>query len=223
MLSIMRHHAYLIAGRGEEAIAHARELLGLAPREHMGNPDIHVLTYELFGIDEARTLQSWALQSPFSRTERLFIVHAERILYEAQNALLKLFEEPPLHSRFALIVPRKDLLLPTLRSRFEEGGRRASPTADVWLEFVQQTRAAQMAEIGERTKAKDIPWADALLASCEAYALESQDTELMRAVLLARRYSAQRGASLKMLLEHVALSCAPRPGSRFGAQKGLVV
>lgn len=217
MLCTMGHHAYLISGRDEESVVHARELLGLTPQEHIGNPDVHILTYELLGIADARMLQSWASQRPLARQERLFIIRAERILYEAQNTLLKLFEEPPLQSRFALIVPRTDLLLPTLRSRFQESVRRSVPTADLWREFMQRTLAAQMTEIAERTKAKDIPWVDAVLASCEAYALETDNTELMRAVLLARRYSAQRGASLKMLLEHVALSCSTRPSAEFGA------
>lgn len=45
------------------------------------------------------------------------IIDAHRLTLPAQNALLKLLEEPPVHVKFILSTQRTDLLLPTIRSR----------------------------------------------------------------------------------------------------------
>lgn len=48
---------------------------------------------------------------------KYIIIGSHEITDVAQNALLKLLEEPPLHIEFIIISPTKSILLPTVRSR----------------------------------------------------------------------------------------------------------
>lgn len=111
-------HAYVLEGDRESGIAtarrHAEESLNLRGRHH---PDVVVLSYGLFSVDDAREVARFASSSPISGDVKMVVIAATRIFHEAQNALLKLFEEPPQGVTMILIVPSLGQLLPTLRSR----------------------------------------------------------------------------------------------------------
>jgi DNA polymerase III delta prime subunit len=109
------HHAYFYEGPLSLLLALAADAKQLFnfPDEH--SPDVSVQTFEAFGIDEAREL---AQQSSFKTVSgrSLTIIGASSITSEAQQALLKLFEEPVAGAIFILLMPH-GALLPTLRSR----------------------------------------------------------------------------------------------------------
>lgn len=116
----MRHHAYSIVGDHESvarAVAHIAEELGM-PR--VGNPDIIERTYSLFSIDDARALITILELGAVGKHGKVVIVHADKLLYQAQNALLKICEEPPPDTTIMLHVPSEGVLLPTLRSRLAQ-------------------------------------------------------------------------------------------------------
>lgn len=114
----MSHHAYAVYGNLdagiEAAYAYGESTLSL-PRA--GNPDIALFRYESFPVADARRIGSFAAQGPVTGEHKLVIIAASRIFHEAQNALLKLFEEPPAGITLILAVPAEGDLLPTLRSR----------------------------------------------------------------------------------------------------------
>lgn len=84
----------------------------------VGNPDFIHLQFDSFKIEDARNLKAYAIQKNFSPSKRIFIVSANNFLIEAQNSLLKTFEEPVENTHFFLIVPDVNALLKTLVSRF---------------------------------------------------------------------------------------------------------
>lgn len=58
---------------------------------------------------------------------KLFLLSAPKFTIDAQNALLKLLEEPPPLTYFVFVIANKALLLPTVRSRLSlvvEGGEK---------------------------------------------------------------------------------------------------
>ena len=116
----MRHHAFVIEAEAEEGIetaqAWAQRELGMKVQ---ANPDIVVLRYGLFSVDDARRVCEVAASAPLIGENKVVIISASRVYHEAQNVLLKLFEEPPKGAFLFLVMPSLGGLLPTLRSRVQ--------------------------------------------------------------------------------------------------------
>ncbi|MGB2580434.1 MAG: hypothetical protein WBC83_01960 [Minisyncoccia bacterium] len=112
------HHAHVIEG-AYDIVAPA---ITVAIAKHLGidaqgNPDFVVQHHESFGVDEARSLKSAQARSGFGSSRKIFVIGTKSFTREAQNALLKTFEEPTAGTHFFIILPRAEALLPTLLSR----------------------------------------------------------------------------------------------------------
>lgn len=86
------------------------------------NPDIIVIKPEdkkkSVGVEKMREMISDAYVKPFLAKRKVYIFADAGIATEqAQNAILKLIEEPPEYAVFILICDNADLLLETIRSR----------------------------------------------------------------------------------------------------------
>ena len=83
------------------------------------DPDLAQLTGETsIGIEQVRQLEGNLSLKPHSFPPKIgLITQAERLTIEAQNALLKILEEPIGDSILILTAPRKENLLPTVISR----------------------------------------------------------------------------------------------------------
>ncbi len=86
------------------------------------HPDVIEITEYIkprsFSVDEVRRIRREAYISPNESEKRIFILaNAESMGVEAQNALLKIIEEPPPHAVFILTVQDTGALLPTVLSR----------------------------------------------------------------------------------------------------------
>lgn len=69
------------------------------------------------GIEKSRQIKEWIATKPLAQKKVVFIHNAEKLTVEAQNALLKTLEEPPLGSIIILSTQKGSLLLPTVLSR----------------------------------------------------------------------------------------------------------
>jgi len=112
------HHAYLIEGVSDEIVLEIKEFLKSLGVNTIGNPDFVHIQLDSFKIEDARNLKSYATQKSFDTGKKIFIISANNFLLEAQNSLLKTFEEPINNTHFFLIVPDINVLLKTLVSRF---------------------------------------------------------------------------------------------------------
>lgn len=83
------------------------------------SPDIAITIPEKsISIGQVREIKMSIFQKPFVLKYRVNIIkEAEKLTAEAQNALLKIFEEPPRHSIIILETASPKNLLETLRSR----------------------------------------------------------------------------------------------------------
>lgn len=112
------HHAYLIEGVQDEVVIEITEFLKSLGINTVGNPDFIHIQLDSFKIEDARNLKTYVVQKSFSSEKRIFIITANNFLLEAQNSLLKTFEEPIENTHFFIIVPDTNALLRTFISRF---------------------------------------------------------------------------------------------------------
>jgi len=112
------HHAYLIEGAREEIVPEILEFIKDLGIETVGNADVSHIMLDSFKIEDARNLKSFGREKGFSAEKKIFIISANNFLLEAQNSLLKMFEEPIENTHFFLVVPDVNALLPTFVSRF---------------------------------------------------------------------------------------------------------
>ncbi|MFM2374102.1 MAG: hypothetical protein RLZZ234_97 [Candidatus Parcubacteria bacterium] len=198
------HHATLIRGNREAVVRTLEEVLDI-PFTRIPHSDIVYTLREQLSIEDVRELSRVSLQRPLSHAKLTLIIAADSIGHEAQNALLKLTEDPPASARFVFILPQSSPLLPTLRSRVVEhnmeNGEESTTEAFVSLPLRDALR-----EITRATKDKDERVMERILISLEHRAAERVEQKgTPHALLTARRYIEARGASPKMLLEHALL------------------
>lgn len=123
-------HAYIFSGEamiGKRTFA--LELAGRAIAGHpANNPDILAVgpagseSGQTIAIEEVRKIKDFAALSPYGVGPHKFIVidDAHSMTVEAQNALLKVLEEPSASSILILVTAHPETLLPTIVSRCQE-------------------------------------------------------------------------------------------------------
>lgn len=224
------HHAYGISPHGAAAVPEIlsalEQVAGFVAR---GNPDFRLEHYETLGIDEARALKESSERSAVTGGKKVFVVSANGITHHAQNALLKIFEEPPPATHFFLIVPSLELLLPTLRSRLsilrasdsrcENQMHAELPSAQEFLAKPPSTRIVlvqAMLKALEKEKEVKKDSTEPLLEKERIMqflsALErtlvsdaQHNAGALSELLEVKKYARDRAPSLKLLLEHLAL------------------
>ncbi len=208
------HHAYFIEGDRAAILATVEAFLKDAfGLKREGHPDVHFSEYESMGIDESRALQGMQSMRPLLGDRKIFIIVTQSITGEAQNSLLKVFEEPTPGTHFFVIAPTQRILLPTLRSRMivlvhESSGETGDKGA---REFMNLSYKDRFAFVAEMIEAKDRSKAEALLQGIVSVLDEDKDSldktrgELIKELLILIRYVKDRSSSLKLILERVAL------------------
>jgi len=232
-LKNLSHHAYCLIG-GDDV---RQELFRVFEEQHSaiaslkqtgklrGNPDFFDRTYVNFTIDDAREIKLLAgMKATIISSKKIFIIMMNGITVEAQNALLKLLEEPGEHTHFFLIIPSAHLLLPTVKSRlsFLNPHNKITIndkgiTSDIHLlaqKFLKSAPKQKLDIVKEliddiskekRPKQDAIDLLDELEEIVRENGLKSNVLKL-ESILHARKYVTDRAPSLKMLLEYVALS-----------------
>jgi DNA polymerase-3 subunit delta' len=115
--------AYLFHGNsGTGKATAARELADILNRDAPNYPYLTVVTLEdkaSIGIEQIRKLQNdLSLRTANPKGQRVILIDAaEKLTTEAQNALLKVIEEPPEATIIILAATDPERLLPTVRSR----------------------------------------------------------------------------------------------------------
>jgi hypothetical protein len=225
----MQHHAYIYEGPQsllDSLAADARGRFGMAS-EH--SPDVHVRSFEKFGIDESRWLvDAGALKSAGGRA--LFVLGIASITSEAQQALLKLFEEPQEGSVYVVLLPH-GVMLPTLRSRmlaypgklsFADKKALGSPArlaalgpdyfsqqAKSFLKLSGKERSELITKLlkddeGEKEHVRD--FVNALESELYKKVGEPKTRQGLEDIAIVRKYLQDRSPSLKMLLEHLGVA-----------------
>lgn len=220
----MRHHAYFTTGSIDEGVERALafgKTLGL----EQGSPDLIVLRPPLFSVEEARKLVELASRTASQGDTKLIVVVAPRLFHEAQNALLKTFEEPPAGTYLVLVIPSDGSIIATLRSRLlplpEEGEERVHEGATVFLagkakreayvEKLLNQAKSDKAEDKQAARAEVLALAKALTSELYERREESDVREFLQDLNRLTPILHERSAPLKPILEHLMIVA---PGSK---------
>ncbi|MFA6294874.1 MAG: hypothetical protein WC666_00430 [Candidatus Paceibacterota bacterium] len=225
-LKSLSHHAYCIVG-GDSIV---NELILVLENEHKikshGNPDFFNRKYETFTIDDARELKSsHEVKAVNEYGKKIFITTMNGITAEAQNALLKLLEEPTENTHFFIVIPGAHLLLPTVKSRIlfietENIGNQADKPEEIAglkeakkfigmsvvdrLEFIKSFIDDIKNE--KKTKQDVINLLNTIQSLVYKEKGVVKGKEDLQVIETARKYMNDPAPSLKMLLEYTAVN-----------------
>lgn len=172
------------------------------------NPDFLLLENETFGIDAARDFGEWVLGRPFSGEAKVSLIVAKSIGVEAQNALLKVLEEPPPDTYIFINLESLGGVLPTFLSRVQilDLPPKKSEDDSLAQNFLSSKIKEKFAIINSFSKKEDKNLAREFIKSLEEIAYQSNMKKgNLKNILTAKIFSSARGSSPKMLLEW--LSC----------------
>ena len=226
------HHAYVIEG-GEgikEKLLKFIEGLGIKTK---GNPDVYIREFDVFGINDGRAVQALESNKAVIADKKIFILRVNSITREAQNALLKTFEEPTAGTHFFLIIPSANVLLDTLISRVqvvdmkeyssEKFSDKSNESAGSIFakQFLSSSPAERLALISDIIESKDKQEALFLVNSLETELyikgsmgnlekdINKEDnipTEVFESLQSTRSYLNDSSSSVKLLLEHLSVT-----------------
>jgi DNA polymerase III delta prime subunit len=217
----LSHHAYCIPGDPSVCIGLKAVLAHTHSIPQQANPDFFEQTFQTFTIDDARNLKSLHETRPIGPTgKKIFIVIMTGITGEAQNALLKLLEEPAEYAHFFLIIPSAHLLLPTVKSRLLIIGDGLKPASSEEVaadahKFIKASAAKKLDSIKKlmddiskekKTRQDAIAFLDAIEAQVYRDKNIKANHRTLESISLVRKYIHDRSPSVKMLLEYMALA-----------------
>lgn len=195
------HHAFLLLGERETAEEAVLSLFEKNGVKLIGSPDFFVFKEPLLGIEDARKLSHQAIRHAFTG-KKVFLLLPERVTLEAQNALLKTFEEPIAHTHFFLVLREESLLIPTLLSRLHSvrlDSRTEKKEGQKFLALSLKDRLNFVKKFVDKEENLS-SFLDELLLELR----ERNDPEALKSVYKMRLLSDDRGTSVRLILEHLA-------------------
>ena len=204
-----KHHAYGI----ESAHSVHDQLNDIIPRSAFSYV-VHK-QYDTLKINDARMIKS--LQSEKTAKASLFILEFGLINNEAQNALLKVLEEPTANTYFVLVFPNIKKLLPTLQSRLElitstesDNNLTLRLPADNFMSKKLEERLVLIKSLVDKKQDEPITKSDLLLFlnDLEKNIVKNKSSDYqqsLESIFAARSHVNAKGASIKMILEMLAI------------------
>ncbi|MBL8122384.1 AAA family ATPase [Candidatus Saccharibacteria bacterium] len=179
-------HALLFAGgvgTGKARLARqfCAALLNVAVADLQNQPYVRIVdpeegTISTSTVRELAHFVSLRVAGDTSETARIILIpDAERMTREAQNALLKLLEEPPEHTVIVMTTSQPRKLLQTIRSRVQSVPIRLPEQATVATHFATQGYAAADISKAHLLAAGNIARMASILHAEDAAAMETVD------------------------------------------------
>ena len=206
------HHAYILEGEREAVRENLLEFINKDFQyTTQGNPDFFHERYDSFSIDDARALRDMQSTKPMAGDKKVYVIETLAMTVEAQNSLLKVFEEPTAGTHFFIITPTAEIFLPTLRSRvvivksaFEKNNVENDEVVFA-RNFLKAAIPMRLEIVGEIVEEKNKSKAITLVNNLIKILHNKAEPFVMSELLQAREYLSDRSPSLKLLLEHITV------------------
>jgi len=221
------YHSYVIEG---EIMSTAKELLcflEIRGEIEKQSPDVLCQFYESFTMEDSGQIKEWHSSLGISKGKKVCIIGAKFINREAEQTLLKIIEEPGANTHFFIIVPDSSLLLDTILSRTQlikikspesEKDLEIQKTVKSFISSSSKDRIDMVANIIKENKDEENSgqlrfYATQFVNEIESVLYEkfkkNNNDEKVKFILgelqKSRDYLGSSGASVKMILEHLAL------------------
>ena len=146
------------------------------------------------------------------KDEKILVINANSFRTEAQNALLKIIEEPPRNIKFIIVTQSKNLLLPTVRSRMLIENnliKKPKVTLDLNLKtlslkeltsFIDQKIAEEQAQKFGKNELKELVGAIVTKAVDSGYKFSGEEMEYFFSLIKLADLNAKSHAVLTPLL-----------------------
>lgn len=219
------HHAYLIEGEREKIIPEILEFVRSLGVDTNANSDFSHISLDSFKIEDARNLKSLAGEKSYSSSRRVFLVSVNSFLLEAQNSLLKMFEEPIENTHFFVVMSDTNSLLATFISRFylikkensemDTGDaerfismplqKRIDFIKDMLVEPEEEDEEGNEVAVIDSTRSKILKFLNMLEVALHSRLSENSSTACLEHIFKVREFLRMPGSSPKTLMESVAL------------------
>ena len=224
------HHAYGLLGELEGV---KEDLFSFLQKDLKfpitNNSDFWQGNFNVFKIADSRALNEAHLNRPVKYERKVFVISANFITKDAQNSLLKIFEEPSGDTTFFLIFPETIDLLPTLKSRLIIIKNTTAPNPSLTKEGKGMNAEDFLnAKVGKRLQiaskiAKDIK--DEIITKSDAISFIKNIEKIIKSNLKLKNahnaksgsllaiedlekaisYAGDESPSIKVILDHLAL------------------
>jgi len=218
------YHSYIIEGDPDSLYLEVLSFLENRGEIIKQSPDVLCQTYESFTISDNKEIKEWHNRLGISERKKVCILATKFINREAEQALLKMIEEPAVNSHFFIIVPDASLLLDTIISRThlikidKKDNLEFHKFVINFIGLSPLDRINKIAEIIKENKEEENSGKLRSYATIFVNELESifyknfkknindkNNRFILEELQKARGYLGTPGASVKMILEHIAL------------------
>jgi len=205
------HHLYILHGDPLAIRDPLFKFLSGVKVSTTANPDFHHIVEDALSIGIVRGVIESAGMSALSQSKKIFVIESRLITLPAQNAMLKLCEEPTADTHFFIVTPSRGELLPTLmsRARIIDIDAQVVSLDSVAVRFLSGSFTQRMEIIETIVKEKDRTSGQKLVSDMMVYTntLDTDEmNDIQKKLLFVHNYITTPSSSLKMLLEYLALT-----------------
>lgn len=224
LFPINLYHSYVVEGNPEEIAYLLREFLEVRGDINKKSPDVMLSLHDSFAMEDSQMIKEWYQNKPTDGKKKVCIIGAKFINREAEQTLLKIIEEPTDNTHFFIVVPDSSLLLGTILSRvhlvnnIESNNEEGDKIAEDFIKSTPALRIEKVAEIIKEFKDNENSGglrhrAISLINGIERIVykkwkgdVDNEDTKfILNELKNCRDFLSTPGASVKMILEHLAL------------------
>lgn len=218
------YHSYVVEGEPEILAYELVRFLEDRGDIKSKSPDVLCQVYESFSIDDSREIKEWNSQMGISGGKKICIIATRFINREAEQALLKILEEPAESTHIFIVIPNTSLLLDTIISRAQVvklGHGVSKEKRELATKFIKSNPKARLeivSQIIKNNKDEDnssilrgyvVSFVNELeMVLYEEWKKDRSDKKLqlsLEEIEKNKNFLNIPGSSVKMILEHLAL------------------
>lgn len=212
-------HAYLFLGPKQGGQDELLEtfLLNLLPAKDINHPDIRCLEpeNETLTISQIRELRTWLSLSPLAGDKKIAVIReAGKMNTEAQNAFLKVLEEPVPATFIFLLAGHSRQLLPTIFSRvvpiYFNSSLCSSPSLELLAPFANAPTASERLRLWMKSgpaKEELRSWLEKAVPELRQIFLQSLSLKLAKTIrTLLEALSGPSGQNWNLIAENVIIN-----------------